>query len=183
MKIGVFGSAAGALSAEAKAKARELGRQIAKLGHTLVTGACPGLPYEAVLGAVELGGKCIGYSPAINLEGHKKVHDFPVKGFTDFVFVPDIEQLKEPLVARKYRNIASVSAVDAAVIVGGRTGTMNEFTIAFDLGKRIGVLENSGGITDQAIQVLLKDLDKDNGAKIVFNSDPVSLIEQVVNDK
>ena len=64
MKIGVYGSASGELSDETKEKAREIGRQIAKKGHIVVTGACLGLPYEAVLGAYEVGGKCIGYSPA-----------------------------------------------------------------------------------------------------------------------
>ena len=62
MKIGVYGSATGKVSDEQREKAREIGRQIAKKGHIVITGACPGLPYEAVLGANEEGGECIGFS-------------------------------------------------------------------------------------------------------------------------
>ena len=61
MKIAVYGSATGDLSDEVRKKARELGRQIAKSGHTVVTGACPGLPQEAVIGAYAEGGECIAF--------------------------------------------------------------------------------------------------------------------------
>ncbi len=48
----------------------------------------------------------------------------------------------------KGRNVINVRCADIVLILGGATGTLNEFTIAYDEGKIIGVLEGSGGIAD-----------------------------------
>lgn len=181
MKIGVYGSSGGELPDEVRFKAREIGREIARRGHIVITGACPGLPYEAVLGAYEVGGKAIGYSPATDLETHVQRDHFPTKGFTDFVFIPkEYVHVNDPLICKKYRNISSVADCDAAIIINGRTGTMNEFTIAYDLGKNIGVLERSGGITNQAIKVLLRDIGKGRGSKIIYDPEPSSLVKRLI---
>src|SRR3989344_8020447 len=68
--------------------AREVGREIARKGHILVTGGCPGFPYEANLGAYEEGGHTIAYSPATSIEDHIKRFSFPIKGIKEFVFIP-----------------------------------------------------------------------------------------------
>jgi predicted Rossmann-fold nucleotide-binding protein len=180
MKFGVYGSASTKLKKEVKLKAREIGREIARQDHTVITGGCPGLPYEAVLGAYELGGKTVGYSPATNLENHVKIYKHPVKGFTDFVFVPKgYIHANDPLICKKYRNVSSVAASDAAIFIDGRTGTMNEFTIAYDIGKDIGILEGSGGIAKEAIAVLLRDIDKSSNSTIIYDPDPVSLVKRL----
>lgn len=177
LKIGVFGSAAGEMSDEIKAKARVIGREIAKNNCILVTGACHGLPFEAVLGAQEAHGQSVGFSPAIDLASHQEQNS-PTIGFTNFVFVPkNYEYADNPQACHKYRNVASVAAVDAAIIISGRIGTMNEFTIAYDLGKVIGILEGSGGISDRAIKIMLDDINKETGATVIFESDPVQLVK------
>lgn len=181
MNIGVYGSAAGSIPAELNKKAGAIGRQIAVKGHTLVTGACPGLPYEAVLGASEAGGKCLGFSPAINLNAHIQKDKFPTEGFTKLIFVSeDFIYADQSSICKKFRNIMSVAEIDAAIFISGRTGTMNEFTIAYDLGKKIGILKNSGGAADGAIQILLKNLGKETGAKIIYDADPISLVDKVI---
>jgi hypothetical protein len=38
---------------------------------------------------------------------------------------------------------------DIVVIIGGRSGTLGEFSIAYDEGKLIGVLSGTGGITSE----------------------------------
>ncbi len=43
MKIAVYGSAVGSEDIT-QVKAREIGMEIARLGHTLITGACDGFP-------------------------------------------------------------------------------------------------------------------------------------------
>ena len=181
MKIGIYGSAAGEINEGLKEKARKIGGLIAEKGHMIVTGGCPGLPYEAVLGAYEKGGICIGYSPATNQEKHRDVDNFPIKGFERFVFVPETyEHADDPAMCRKYRNLSSVSTIDAAIIISGRIGTMNEFTIAYDLGKNIGVLEGSGGISDEAIKILLRDAKKKSSSKIIFDPYPETLVEKLI---
>lgn len=181
MKIGIYGSAAGLISDEVREKAREIGRQIAQRGHTIITGGCSGLPYEAVLGAQEFKGNCIAYSPAVDIKNHVEAHNFPVEGFSKFIFVPkEYIHANNPTVCKKYRNVSSVAAADAVIIIGGRIGTMNEFTIAYDLGKNIGVLKDSGGITKEAIKVLLSEASKESKSKTIYNSNPASLVDELL---
>jgi len=183
MKIGVYGSAEQKMQKGLANKAREIGKAIARNKHILVTGGCLGLPYEAVLGANERKGECIAYSPGKDLEEHVKMYSMPRKGFTGFVFVPeDYEHIGNKKVCLKYRNVSSVAAVDAAVIISGRIGTMNEFTIAYDLSKRIGILEETDGITKEAINVLLRDARKETGATVIFDKDPENLIERITQE-
>lgn len=170
------------MTQEVKEKACEIGREIAQQGHILLTGACPGFPYDAVLGAAAQGGKCIGFSPAADRKDHVERYKYPTEGFTELVFVPkNYPHIKNIDVCRKYRNVSSVAASDAAIIIGGRIGTMNEFTLAYDLGKDIGILEESGGITKRAIKVLLEDIDKPAKGRIIWEKDPKRLVERLVS--
>lgn len=138
MKIGVYGSATEFIDSVIP-KAREIGRQIALNGHTVITGACTGLPYEAVKGAREIGGKSIGYSPASNLKEHLNKFKFPADAADEIIFTG---------LGKKGRNVLSVEESEASVFISGRIGTLNEFTIAYDNGKIMGILTGTGGVTD-----------------------------------
>jgi len=142
------------------------------------------MPQEVVRGAVEEGGKCIAFSPAVDLESHLKDPAYTKEGISEFVFVPkDYKHVNNPSVCKKYRNVSSCAAVDAGIIVGGRIGTMNEFTNLYDMGKDIGILEGTGGITQNAIKVLLKEAAKKSNSRIVRNSDPVAIIEELLGGR
>ena len=54
---------------------------------------------------------------------------------------------------------------------------MNEFTIAYDEGKVIGVLEGTGGVADLIKQIVSLS-SKDTGAELVFESDPEVLVDR-----
>jgi len=180
MKIGVYGSSSPPYPDGVEEKANKVGREIASLGHTLVTGGCGGLPYEAVMGAASEGGSTIGFSPATDHDGHVRLFHYPVQNYSEMVFVPeDYVHKDDRMVCKKYRNVASLANVDAVVIIGGRTGTLNEFTIAYDLGLDIGVLEGSGGITDHTIKTLLKDINEEAGSRVFFDPDPASLVYRI----
>ena len=180
MKIGVYGSADRAMNKTIKEKAQKIGYAIAKSGAILVTGGCPGYPEEAVLGAKQAHGQCIAFSPALDLASHKKLN-YPTDGFAKFIFIPkNYQYANHALLVKPYRNVSSVAYVDAAIFISGSIGSMNEFTIAYFLGKTIGVLEKTGGITKRAIKVLLEDLDKKTGAKVIFESDPTKLVEVIL---
>ena len=85
----------------------------------------------------------------------------------------------------KGRNVVSVRSCDAAVFISGGSGTLNEFTIAFDEGKICGILLETGGMTG-----IIEDLEKNiiggrksalkRPAAIVYDSDPEKLIEKVI---
>ena len=71
LTIGVMGSSGGELKAEVKKKVFRLGEAIAERDAILITGGCPGLPYEAVRGAKVKGGMTVGISPGLSIEEHQ----------------------------------------------------------------------------------------------------------------
>ena len=81
LTIGVMGSSGGDLSAANLAKAHRLGEAIAARDAVLITGGCPGLPYEAVRGAKAQSGLVIGISPGLSLDEHRGKYRSPVDGF------------------------------------------------------------------------------------------------------
>ena len=60
----------------------------------------------------------------------------------------------------------------------GRMGTLNEFTVAFEDKKPIGVLTGSGGTADM-VKGIVKNTHRGPG-KIVYDSDPKKLIQKVI---
>ncbi|MFH2021444.1 MAG: hypothetical protein ABIJ34_08590 [archaeon] len=178
-KIGVFGSAVGSTKSVEKL-ASELGKEIAINDCELLTGGCGGLPQIAAKSAYRMGGKTIGYSPAHNLKEHTEVHDFPTEGYSEFVFVPEeTPNSNNKFFSRKYRNVISCFDCDAGIIVGGRIGTLNEFTNLYDMEKIIGVLQSSNGITD-LIPLIVKTSNKKTGAIIVYDKYPKLLVNKLL---
>lgn len=169
MTIGVMGSAGGHLDMDVRGRVRRLGQVIGKRGFMLITGAAPGLPHEAVLGAKEEGGFVVGISPALNLEEHILKYHAPTRGYDAIIYTGS------GLMGREIENIRSC---DVVVFAGGRSGTLGEFAIAYDEGKVIGVLENTGGIT-QYLEQIIQMVNKKTGAIVCYGSDPDSLMDQL----
>jgi len=180
-KIGVFGSAVG-VDAEINKKAYEIGKSIGEAGCALVTGGCAaGLPYEAARGIASVSGESIAYVPVSSKAELKADESFPIDLFTDYVFVPEDFLYKDNVViSRKYRNIGSCASCDAGIIIGGRIGTVNEFTNLYDFGKVIGVLVGSGGNSD-LIPEMIRKAQKDSGSRIIYESDPEVLVRKIIN--
>ena len=73
-----------------------------------------------------------------------------------------------------------VEEADAVIIISGQIGTLNEFTIAFNAKKPIGILKGSGGITElieKIAQICSKSNEKD---KIVYSEEPKELVSLVI---
>jgi len=168
--IGVMGSADHNEPDNIKKIAYELGKIMALKKYILITGACPGLPYECARGINEQGGMSIGISPALSLDEHIHKYDSPSDVYDVIIYTGS------GLMGREVTNIRSS---DMVIIIGGQSGTLGEFAIAYDEGKLIGVLEGSGGITEQ-LPALVSSLKKDTGAKIIYERDPDKLIETMV---
>src|SRR5579872_7565344 len=168
IQVGVMGSAGGAITDEELALAKRLGRRIAELDCTIVTGACPGLPHAAVLGANEVGGFSLGVSPALSPEEHVNVYGSPLQPYTTMVFTGS------GLMGRETHNIHSS---DFVLFVGGRSGTLGEFCIAYDEGKLIGVLTDSGGISNDFAHIA-DIVHKETGSIIVTDDDPERLVDR-----
>jgi uncharacterized protein (TIGR00725 family) len=136
----------------------------------LVTGACPGLPYEAVLGAKSQGGTVVGISPGLSLAEHVDKYASPYEGFDVIIYTGS------GLMGREVENIRSS---DIVIIAGGRSGTLGEFAIAFDEGKLIGVLTGTGGIADH-IEQLARICEKETGGHIIYGTEPVALLDELL---
>ncbi len=171
LAVGVMGSASGTIPPEVSARARSLGRAVARAGCTLITGACPGLPQEAVVGASDEGGLVLGISPALSEQEHVERYGSPTEGFDALIYTGS------GLMGREVVNIRSS---DIVVIVGGHSGTLGEFAIAYDEGRLIGVLTGTDGVAD-LIDDLVARLSKETGAKILYDDDPDRLIASLID--
>ncbi|MDM7998696.1 MAG: hypothetical protein QUS33_01515 [Dehalococcoidia bacterium] len=169
MTVGVMGSAGGKLTVEVRRKVRRLGKGIARRGYVLITGACPGLPHEAVKGAKEAGGIVVGVSPALNFEEHVKKYHSPTRGYDAIIYTGS------GLMGREIENIRSC---DVVIFAGGRSGTLGEFAIAYDEAKVIGVLKSTGGITDH-LETIIDMVDKETGSIVCCDDDPERLLNQL----
>lgn len=153
----------------AREKARELGKEIAHRGHIFINGACPGLPNDALLAAQEAGGFTIGISPAFS--EHEHVHEYKSPHDHDIIIYTGMGFME--------RDIINIRSADGVVIVGGGIGTLNELTIAYDEGRPVGVLTNTGGISN-SIPHIVQDLCKrEIPPNMVFDDDPSKLLDKL----
>lgn len=168
--ICVSGAAAGETVKTAQALAEELGAAVAKSGNILTTGATIGLPYFAAYGAKRAGGTSIGFSPASSMREHIRKYRLPHDVF-DFINFTGMSYVG--------RDLYLVQSSDAVITVGGRFGSLHEFTSALEAHKPCGVLVGSGGTAD-LIPELMKTLDPPNGDLVIFDRDPDKLIAKVI---
>jgi predicted Rossmann-fold nucleotide-binding protein len=178
-KIAVYGSAV-AESLELTNLAQIIGEEIFKSGSIIVSGACKGLPFDAVKKVKELGGYSIGYSAVTKKSNHEKLMKTPVSYYDDLVLIPGHYKHKENLAAcLKYRNVASVIDCDAAIFISGRWGTLNEFAIAYDTGKIIGIISEVGKFASQ-VRHLIDFFNKDTKGKVIFDNNPRCLFQNII---
>ena len=174
LKIGIMGSGlekgGDKITKKAKQLAWQIGREVAKHNCILVNGACYGIPYLASKGAKEADGMVIGVSPAENLHEHIHKYKFPTNVY-DILFYTGF--------GFKGRNVVNVSSCDAIIVASGHVGTLNEFTIAYDEGMIIGVMQGSAGIAD-FIDDIIKIANKKTGAQMIYDKDPHRLVKRVI---
>jgi predicted Rossmann-fold nucleotide-binding protein len=113
----------------------------------------------------------LGVSPALSPEEHVNVYGSPLQPYTTIVFTGS------GLMGRETHNIHSA---DFVLFVGGRSGTLGEFCIAYDEGKLIGILRNSGGISNdfERIADLVK---KTTGSIIIATESPEELVDRCLD--
>lgn len=169
--ICVSGAAAGKTVTADHELAERIGREIAKLGHVTVTGATVGLPFYAALAAKEAGGMSIGFSPAASLREHVLKYRLPI-GMFDFINFTGAHYVG--------RDVHLVLSSDAMISIGGRFGTLNEFTIALESRTPVGVLLGSGGAAD-LIPDLMGKLEAVNKDIVIMDDNPERLVQKIVS--
>lgn len=149
--------------------ARQMGREIVNHNGVVLTGATTGIPHFAARGAKEAGGISIGLSPAATEKAHVRTYRLPTD-FFDLIIYTGFDY--------SGRNLLLTRSADAIIIICGRMGTLNEFTIAFEDNKPIGVLEGTGGTADTIKDIVRKS--HRGPGKIVYNSNPKLLLEKLL---
>jgi uncharacterized protein (TIGR00725 family) len=149
--------------------AKEVGREIAKQGCVLITGATSGVPYFSALGCKEVGGFSVGFSPAASEAAHLKIYRLPTDAFDVMVYT-----------GADYvgRNVIMTKSADGVIIICGRMGTLHEFATAFEIQKPIAVLEGTGGTADKIRQIATGPY---RGVKkIIYERDPKILVRKLI---
>lgn len=169
-KIAVSGAAHTKIcSPESEKLAEDIGKEIVRQNCIVITGATTGLPYFSARGAKQAKGVSIGFSPAASEKAHKKVYNLPTDVF-DVIVYTGFDYAG--------RNLLMTRAADGVIVICGRMGTLNEFTIAFEDQKPIGVLEGTGGTAD-IIRNLIKFPHRGK-IRIVFDKDPKRLVKRLI---
>lgn len=168
--ICVSGAASGKTVVASRQLAERLGTAIAKHGHTVTTGATVGLPFYAAKAAKDAGGMSIGFSPASSLREHAFKYRLPL-GVYDFVNFTGMDYVG--------RDIHLVQSSDAIITVGGRMGSLHEFTTAIESNMPCGVLIGSGGTAD-LIPELIQRLETPRRKLVVMDDNPEKLVAKII---
>ena len=171
-QICVSGAAKGETVEQGTILAKAVGAAIAEAGHSLMTGATTGLPDAAADGYKTAGGRMsLGLSPAATKVEHIVKYRLPIKNY-DAVLYTGLHY--------GGRDALLINSADAVVAIGGRLGTLHEFTIAAETHTPIGICQGAGGISDQ-INTLLELLPNANPDLVVFEQDPEKLISKLTH--
>lgn len=151
--------------------AKEIGREIAKQGCILLTGATTGVPFYAAKGFKDIGGISIGFSPASSPKEHLKGYRLPTE-YSDLIVYTGFDYVG--------RNLIATKAADGVIVACGRIGTLNEFTIAFETKTPIGVLQETGGTADLIEEILQKG--HRLPTKVIYSRDPKKLVRELIEN-
>lgn len=171
-QICISGAAKGESVEEGKALAKAAGRAIALAGHSLMTGATIGIPNYAAEAYKEAGGKMsFGISPAASKVEHVMKYRLPTKAY-DTILYSGLHYVG--------RDTLLITSSDAVISIGGRLGTLHEFTIAMETKTPIGFLQGAGGISTEIMDIL-HAAGHSKGGDVIFGEDPEKLLAQLVD--
>jgi uncharacterized protein (TIGR00725 family) len=171
-QICISGAAKGESAEQGKLLAESAGSAVAKAGHSLMTGATTGLPNDAAVGYKKAGGRMsLGISPASTKVEHVMKYRLPTDSY-DAILYSGLHY--------SGRDALLINSADAVISIGGRLGTLHEFTIAMETHTPVGLLEGAGGIGEQ-IEGLLKILPNADPDLVISDPDPDKLVEHLTH--
>ena len=170
-QICVSGASKGESVEEGKELARAAGVAIAEAGHALMTGATVGLPNYAAEAYKAAGGKMsLGISPASSKLEHVRKYRLPTEAY-DVILYSGLHYVG--------RDSLLITSSDAVVSIGGRLGTLHEFTIAMESNTPIGFLQGAGGISNQIAAIMELSQPLRPNSVVLFDTFPTELIKNL----
>jgi uncharacterized protein (TIGR00725 family) len=170
-QICVSGASKGISVTEGKELAQAIGVEIAKHGHSIMTGATVGLPNYAAESYKKAGGKMsVGISPASSKVEHVLKYRLPTEAY-DTIIYTGLHYIG--------RDALLINSSDAVISIGGRLGTLHEFTISMESDTPIGFLEGGGGISTEIVDIL-HAAGEDKSENVVFSDKPDELLAKLV---
>lgn len=170
-QIAVSGAAKGDSVEEGKELARAAGAAIAQAGHSLLTGATIGLPNYAAEGYKAAGGTMsVGISPASSKIEHVMKYRLPTLAY-DTILYTGLHYIG--------RDTLLITSSDAVVSIGGRLGTLHEFTIAMESETPIGFLQGAGGISEEIQTLMSLAHPLRNADAVMFSDSPADLVTEL----
>jgi predicted Rossmann-fold nucleotide-binding protein len=144
----------------------------------ILTGACIGVPDQVAEHARRHGTRVIGYSGKTNLEEHLKDPNYADPNhFDELKFMDPKDVVLNGLIERSMRMI---NDADALIFLGGRTGTLGEYAIAYDGSKKpMYCLLGSGGTIDK----IAKSTSKKPRNGLVYQAwTPLDIVKRLDHD-
>lgn len=127
------------------------------------------MPNYAAEGCKKAGGISIGISPAASEKDHVRRYHLPTR-YYDLIMYTGF--------GYSGRNLLLTRMADAIINVCGRIGTLNEFSIAFEDKKPIGIMEGTGGLIDEFRGIIERGYR--GPGKIAYDTDPAILVKKVI---
>ncbi|RTK93717.1 hypothetical protein EKI60_05230 [Candidatus Saccharibacteria bacterium] len=167
------------VSAAAKGKSVEDGRllaeaaglALAKSGHSLMTGATVGLPNIAAESYKKNNGHMsLGISPASSKIEHVMKYRLPTEAY-DVILYSGLNYVG--------RDALLIASSDAVLSIGGRIGTLHEFTIAMETETPIGFIQGAGGISSEIMDIM-HAAGKRSDEDVIFGDSAEEVLEKLV---
>lgn len=112
----------------------------------------------------------MGISPAASKIEHVLKYHLPTEAY-DVILYTGLHYIG--------RDTLLVTSSDAVISIGGRLGTLHEFTVAMESETPIGFLQGAGGVSEEIHTIMKLARPLPRHAEAVFSSDPTQLIAQL----
>ncbi len=133
--------------------AYRVGRRIAEAGAVLVCGGLGGVMEAAARGAHDAGGVSVGFIPGLDRQA--------ANPYLTYVFPTGLGTL---------RNFLIIRSAQAAILIAGGVGTLQEATIAYDHRVPVIMVRGTGGWADRLPALLLDGQYLDERRKVAFHT-------------
>lgn len=171
MKIALISSASDQVSFESEKLVEQIIQKIKLIPNIqLFTGGSLGIPGIAIQKAYQENIQTVAYSPDKNGQAHNERFDnLKTEYFHEIKFIPGFTA----------RSLRMIHDADAVLLMNGRIGTLSEFTIALEEGKRVGIITNTGGIADH-LEYILSVAQKEFPGQVFFSDNCSEVIDWLV---